>query len=116
MNILKITFLLVFLFFFNDAFAAQGSGGGLPYESWLGKLRDSLTGPVSFSVSIIGIIVAGCVLIFGGDMNGFFRTLVFIVLVMAFIVGANNMMATLFGRGADLSNISIKEWFLFLFD
>lgn len=73
-------------------------------------MRDSLTGPVAFSVSIIGIIVAGAVLIFGGDMNGFFRTLVFLVLVMALIVGANNMLAGFFGRGADLSGIFIIDY------
>jgi Type IV secretory pathway, VirB2 components (pilins) len=73
-------------------------------------LRNSLTGPVAFAVSIIGIIVAGAVLIFGGDMNGFFRTLVFIVLVMSLIIGANNMMTIFFGRGADLSGISIIDY------
>ena len=73
-------------------------------------MRDSLTGPVAFAVSIIGIIVAGAVLIFGGDMNGFFRTLVFLVLVMALIVGANNLMSGFFGRGADLSGISIIDY------
>ena len=109
-NLLVILLLAFFIFFTNSAFASEGSGGGLPYESWLGKLRDSLTGPVAFAVSIIGIIVAGAVLIFGGDMNGFFRTLVFIVLVMALIVGANNMMAGFFGRGADLSGISIIDY------
>ena len=98
------------IFFTESAFASEGSGGGLPYESWLGKLRDSLTGPFAFTVSIIGIVVAGSVLIFGGDMNGFFRTLVFIVLVMALIVGVNNMMASFFGRGAELSGISIIDY------
>ena len=101
---------MALVLFSNCAFASEGSGGGLPYESWLGKLRDSLTGPVAFAVSIIGIIVAGAVLIFGGDMNGFFRTLVFLVLVMALIVGANNLMSGFFGRGADLSGISISDY------
>lgn len=101
---------MALVLFSNCAFASEGSGGGLPYESWLGKLRDSLTGPVAFAVSIIGIIVAGAVLILGGDMNGFFRTLVFLVLVMALIVGANNLMSGFFGRGADLSGISIIDY------
>lgn len=109
-NMNTITFLALLVLFSNSAFAAEGSGGGLPYESWLGKLRDSVTGPVAFAVSIIGIVIAGSVLIFGGDMNGFFRTLVFIVLVMALIVGVHNMMATFFGRGADLSGVSIIDY------
>ena len=54
-------------------------------------------------LSIIGIVVAGGVLIFGGELNGFFRTLIFIVLVMALLVGAQNMMGTFFGRGAEIA-------------
>lgn len=87
----------------SDAFAAQGQGGSLPYEGWLENLRASVTGPVAFALAIIGIIVAGGVLIFGGDLNGFFRTLIFIVLVMALIVGAQNMMSSFFGRGAEIA-------------
>lgn len=81
-------------------FASEGTGGGLPYESWLTNLRNSITGPVAFTLSIVGIVVAGGVLIFGGDLNGFFRTLIFLVLVMALLVGAQNVMSTFFGRGA----------------
>ena len=32
-----------------------GGGGGLPYEEWLTTLRQSVTGPVAFAISIIGI-------------------------------------------------------------
>ena len=81
----------------------EGTGGSLPYESWLTNLRNSVTGPVAFALSIIGIVIAGGVLIFGGDLNAFFQTLVFIVLVMALLVGAQNMMGTLFGRGAEIA-------------
>lgn len=87
------------------AWASEGTGGSLPYESWLTNLRNSVTGPVAFALSIIGIVIAGGVLIFGGDLNAFFRTLVFIVLVMALLVGAQNMMGTLFGRGAEIAAI-----------
>ncbi|MFA6162225.1 MAG: conjugal transfer system pilin TrbC [Methylobacter sp.] len=97
---------LILAFFFltpEQASASEGTGGALPYESWLVSLRNSVTGPVAFTVSIVGIVIAGSVLIFGGDLNGFFRTLVFIVLVMALLVGAQNMMSTLFGRGAEIA-------------
>jgi type IV secretion system protein VirB2 len=87
----------------HQALASEGTGGSLPYETWLTSLRNSVTGPVAFALSITGIVIAGGVLIFGGDLNAFFRTLVFIVLVMAFLVGAQNMMGTLFGRGAEIA-------------
>jgi len=84
----------------QHALASTGTGGSLPYESWLTNLQNSVTGPVAFALSIIGIVVAGGVLIFGGDLNGFFRTLIFLVLVMALLVGAQNVMSTFFGMGA----------------
>ena len=86
-----------------DAMASEGSAGALPYESWLTQLRNSVTGPVAFALSIIGIVVAGGVLIFGGDLNAFFRTLIFLVLVMALLVGAQNMMGSFFGKGAEIA-------------
>ncbi len=85
------------------AHASVGTGGSLPYESWLTALRNSVTGPVAFTVALIGIVVAGGVLIFGGELNAFFRTLIFIVLVMALLVGAQNMLSTFFGRGAVIA-------------
>ena len=99
----KIRLLLIVgftLVFASQAHASAAAGGGLPYEAWLTKLQASLTGPVAFSVSLIGIVGAGGVLIFGGELNAFLRTLVFIVLVMALLVGANTMMSGLFGTGA----------------
>jgi type IV secretion system protein VirB2 len=98
-SILLFALLLVLLAPLN-ASASVGTGGSLPYETWLENLRNSVTGPVAFSVSITGIVIAGGVLIFGGDLNGFFRTLIFLVLVMALIVGAQNVMSTFFARGA----------------
>lgn len=92
------------------AAASEGVGGTLPYESWLVNLRNSVTGPVAFSLSLIGIVVAGGVLVMGGDLSGFFRTLIFIVLVLALLVGAQNMMSNFFGRGAEIAaNEYIQE-------
>lgn len=93
----------LFLLSPSDVYAAQDSVSNLPYEGWLTALRTSVTGPVAFALAIIGIVIAGGVLIFGGDLNGFFRTLIFLVLVMALIVGAQNMMSGFFGRGAEIA-------------
>lgn len=108
-NIILILCLIALVFLCAEsAFASAGTGGSLPYESWLTSLRNSVTGPVAYSLSLVGLVVAGGILIFGGDLNGFFRTLVFLVLVMALIIGANNTMSTFFGTGSVITdNISI---------
>ena len=96
--------IISFAVLHTDAvFASEGTGGGLPYESWLEKLRNSFTGPVAFTFGLLGIVSAGAVLIFGGELNGFMRAIVFLVLVMALIVSAQNIMSGLFGRGAELA-------------
>jgi type IV secretion system protein VirB2 len=98
-------FVILLIAVSNDAYAGTAAGGSLPYETWLTSLKNSVTGPVAFALSIIGIVIAGGVLIFGGDLNGFFRSLIFIVLVMAFLVGAQNMMTTFFGTAAEVGAI-----------
>ncbi|MFC7208334.1 TrbC/VirB2 family protein [Comamonas endophytica] len=105
---LLLSLLMLWLLVVPGAWAAEGQGGALPYESWLGNLRNSVTGPVAFALSIIGIVIAG-VLIFGGDLNGFFRTMVFLVLVMALLVGAQNVMGTFFGRGAEIAQAATPQ-------
>ena len=92
----SVAIITPFLLSMDQAHATVGAGGALPYETWLVSLRNSVTGPVAFTLSIVGIVVAGGILIFGGELNAFFRTLIFIVLVMALLVGANNVMTNLF--------------------
>ncbi|WP_412058722.1 TrbC/VirB2 family protein [Bartonella sp. DGB2] len=106
-----ISIIILTLFFLNTqhAFASVGQGGSLPYEDWLDKLKDSLTGPVAFAVSIIGMVVAGATLIFGGELNAFFRSLIFLVLVMALLIGAQNIMGRFFGHGAVIASIDAKS-------
>lgn len=100
LGVLALTLLLA-----QDAYAAAGTGGGLPYEDWLTKIRQSITGPVAFAVSVIAIVAAGAMLIFGGDMNGFMKTLVFIVLVLAFVIAAQNMLSAITGVGAVIADV-----------
>lgn len=99
-----ISLILFLILLAHPVLAAEGTGGGLPYESWLTNLRNSVTGPVAFALSIVGLVVAGGVLIFGGELNAFFRTLIFLVLVMALLVGAQNIMSSFFGRGAEIAH------------
>ena len=87
----------------QDVYAAGTAGGGLPYESALTRLRASITGPVAFTLSLIGIVGAAGALIFGGELTGFLRMMVFLVLLIAILVGAQNVLTTLFAAGAEIS-------------
>ena len=87
----------------HEAYAAGTAGGGLPYESALTRLRASITGPVAFTLSLIGIVGAAGVLIFGGELTGFLRMMVFLVLLIAILVGAQNVLTTLFAAGAEIA-------------
>lgn len=87
-----------------DAFAGPGQGGRLPYEDWLDSVRASATGPVAYAFGIVGIVVAGGILIFGGDLNGFFRSMLVVVLIMALLVTANTIMTDLFGTSAEITS------------
>ena len=93
----------------SEAFAGAGQGGGLPYEGWLESVRASATGPVAYAFGLIGIVVAGGVLIFGGDLNGFFRSMLVVVLVMALLVTANTVMVDLFGTSAEIACVMPEE-------
>jgi len=106
-----LAFVLLFLFPDQAAFAAtEAAADGLPYEAWLITLTNSLTGPVAFAISLLGIMVAGGVLIFGGELNAFFRTMVFLVLVIGLVLGAASMMKNLFkAEGAVIAELIIDE-------
>ncbi|RSV12393.1 conjugal transfer protein TrbC [Sphingomonas sp. ABOLF] len=93
-------FLAVMSALSSPAYAGSSGGGGLPWESPLQTITQSITGPVAFAVSVIGVVAAGAGLIWGGEISGFTRTLIFVVLVIGLIVAATNILSTLFGVGA----------------
>lgn len=95
-------FFLFFLSIHNPALASSSGGGGLPYESWLETITASITGPVAFAMMLFGLVAAGSMLIWGGEIATFLKTLIYIVLVAAFIIGATRIMSSLFGHGAML--------------
>ena len=97
---------LLLLIVAHPAFASNTSGGGLPFDDWFTKIRQSVTGPFAFTASIVGLVGAGATPIFGGDMNGFLRTLIFIVLVLCFLVAAQNTIAAITGQGAEITALS----------
>jgi type IV secretion system protein VirB2 len=102
-NFLMMGFMVLLLLLISHPSMAASAGGGLPFDSWLTKIQKSITGPFAFSAAIIGLVAAGATLIFGGELNGFMRSLIFFVLVLAFLVAAQNTMTAITGKGAEIT-------------
>ncbi len=86
----------------------RGWGGAVTrHLHHLNNVRASATGPVAYAFGIIGIVVAGGILIFGGDLNGFFRSMLVVVLVMALLVTANTIMTDLFQTSAEIAAVPV---------
>lgn len=86
--------------------AWASSSSGMPWEGPLAKVVDSITGPVAFGISTLGVVVAGMSLAFGGQLDGFVQKLAIISLVIALIVLATNVLSALFGISGSLLALS----------
>ncbi|MCQ9091178.1 TrbC/VirB2 family type IV secretion system protein [Vibrio alginolyticus] len=80
---------------------ASGSSG-MPWEDPLDKIVDSVTGPIAFGVAVLGIVVAGLTLVFGGQLDGFIQKIAILALVVSLIVLATNVLSSLFGVSSTL--------------
>ena len=90
-----------------DAMAAStGSGASLPWEGPLSKLANSVTGPVAFVVSLLGLVGTLAGLIWGGDINGVMRGVLVLVLIIATLVAAANFLSVMFGVGAEIAALA----------
>lgn len=69
----------------------------------LKKLTDFITGPLAFMIVIVGIVVTGGMLIFGNDLSGFGRRAMLIVLGGGLVLGAVQVVSTLFASAAGAS-------------
>jgi type IV secretion system protein VirB2 len=59
---------LILAFLATEAAASTG-GGSLPWETPLQTIATSITGPVAYAISLIDIVVAGAMLVWGGEVN-----------------------------------------------
>ncbi len=106
LSYISVMLLIVYLSIFcmPDANASAASAGsGLPYEVWLSALQRSATGPIAFTIALLGIIGCGATLIFaGGEISRFMRSIIYIILVMTLLLGAISLMTNFF-NGASIN-------------
>lgn len=79
---------------------AANAGGALPWDTPLTTLKNDITGPVAFTISLLAMVACGAALVFGGEINEFVRRIIMLVLVAAFLVGATNLATALGITGA----------------
>jgi type IV secretory pathway VirB2 component (pilin) len=84
---------------FIQALYAAPAAGGLPWEKPMALIATSITGPVAYAIGLIGICIAGGMLIFDHELGQVGRKAVMLGLVVAVLVFAAPMLATAFGLG-----------------
>ena len=87
---------------------ANASSTGMPYEGALEKLKNSLTGPVAQTVAIVGIVASGATLIFGGEISGFLKSVVYLILVCSLLV-AGTKVISVFSDSTSGANIAFNS-------
>jgi len=79
---------------------ASTSTTGLPWETPLETVKQSLTGPVAAGISVVGIAAGGMALVFGGELSEFAKRSCYAVIATGVIVGAGTIMSTLFSSSS----------------
>ncbi|WP_318765351.1 conjugal transfer pilin TrbC [Agrobacterium fabrum] len=85
-----------------DPALASSGGGGLPWESPLQQIQQSITGPVAGFIALAAVAIAGAMLIFGGELNDFARRLCYVALVGGVLLGATQIVALFGATGASI--------------
>lgn len=93
----KKTFLTFAIALFAFCLIDPAFAEGLPWESGLATLKKSLTGPVATGIALVGIVGAGAALAFGGEISGFLKSIITLVLVVSLLIGGNTLLTKVFG-------------------
>lgn len=85
----------------DAAFAAGAGGGTLPWDTGITTFRQDITGPWAYSVSLLLLAISGVSLYRAdGEMSGFVRGMIGVVMVCALLVLAQNAAEALGIAGA----------------
>jgi type IV secretion system protein VirB2 len=101
-NILTCVALVAVSVSFAEPALASSGGGGLPWESPLQQIQQSITGPVAGFIALAAVAIAGAMLIFGGELNDFARRLCYVALVGGVLLGATQIVALFGATGASI--------------
>ena len=72
--------------------------GTNPFDAPLERIVNMLTGNVAIAIALVGLVMAGTVLIFqGGEMKDFVKSILGVVIVAAILILAGNILNFFFG-------------------
>lgn len=98
--LVAIAALAAVMMFPVSAHAATTGGGGLPWEQGIQMIADSLTGPIAFSLVLIGLVGSIWSALHGGEITGFSRNMIVVTLCGAALILARQVVQQLVGGGA----------------
>lgn len=91
---------LVVVGFLLLASAVTAGGGAMPWDAGLTALTNNISGPFAGFVALMAVVISGAVLIFGGELQAFGRTMFFVMLVAGLILGAAQIITLVGGAAA----------------
>ncbi len=81
---------------------AAVAGTAMPWEGPLTMIKNSLTGPVAMSVSIIAFVVTGLMLLWGSELEGIAKKIVAVVFAASIAASATTVYLTIFATNGAL--------------
>jgi type IV secretion system protein TrbC len=100
--IMGVALLAFFLLLPEQAHANTATGGGLPWEDPINKLVNSMIGPVALGMILLGLVGGVWGFMTGGEINGFVRSMVVMVLAGSILAAAKPFVTSMFTTAALL--------------
>jgi type IV secretion system protein TrbC len=89
-----------------------GGAGGLPWETPLQNVQQSMTGPVAKGVALVAIVGAiGTMLFLHAEMSTFTRVVVYVVMGIGTLIGANAFLSGSGAQGAEITRGSKARFY-----
>ncbi len=97
--------LLLFAVVLLPNLAGATETSGTSWDTPLENIRNAITGPIAYTISILAIVVSGAMLAFGGEINEFARRMIMLILVVALVMLAIQFLSELWGTsGAEIAS------------
>jgi type IV secretion system protein VirB2 len=96
---------VAFIAFYALSTAAYATGGDMPWDGPLQKFMNAITGPTATVIAILAFAGAAMQLLWGGEMSGLMKSMVYIIMVVGLVIGAAGLVKNLFGVSGALLGV-----------